>query len=150
MSTHCMIGRASADGTIRAIYVHFDGGPDKKYPLLNAFLDDEQDIDKLLAKGDLRSLGTRGLNVPGTRNKPSGRVILAVDVLDPAVPARQFDRMPDFLRGASHEGAHYVYLWIEGMWISFREKQGSWETMPITPGWTATEMFAYCSGVAAR
>ena len=147
-----MIGRAAADGTVRAIYVHFDGGPDKKYPLLVGFLEDEQDIDNLLAKGDLRSLGTRSLNVAGSRKKPTGRYILAVDVAVPAVPAREYERMPDFLRGASDEAAHYVYLWIEGMWICFRfnEAEKVWKTLPITAGWTAAEMRTYCSGDALR
>lgn len=150
MSTHCVIGKVASDSTVRMVYCHLDGGPDKKYPLLVKHLTDEQDLDKLLDAGDLVSLMTRPLKKIVARQVQNGPHILVSDHGEVPGSAKVFENLPAALRGASNEGAHYAYLWIEGMWISFREKRGSWETMPITPGWTATEMFAYCSGVAAR
>lgn len=146
MSTHCMIGRASADGTVRAIYVHYDGCPEKKYPLLNTFLDVEQEIDKILAKGDLNSLSARPI-LRALAHRPDA-LILAADELEPAMPAREYANILAFLRGAYNEAAHYAYLWIAGTWVTFHERAGIWEVLPIRPDWSEQEMIAYCTGDA--
>jgi hypothetical protein len=147
MSTHCFIGRAHPDSKVRAIYVHFDGDPSKKYPLLSKHLSNEQRLDRILDGGDLNSLQAKPSKRIVARAVVPGPESLYVELFHPKVAAREYANMAEFLRGASEEAAVYAYLWIEGMWISFRASpDGTWKTLPITPGWTEPEMDAYCLG----
>lgn len=57
MSTRSMIGRRNSDGTIRAIYCHWDGYPEHNGAILQRFYCTESKISDLLALGDLSSLG---------------------------------------------------------------------------------------------
>lgn len=163
MTTHCFIGRAHPDSTVRALYCHVGGSPEEMYPRLVNHLRDGERLDRVLLRGDLHSLTTRPLKkVVGRKLEVGPDILIAepaesmafantIPELLTRVSTRDYANMPAFLRGAYNEAAHYAYLWIEGMWIVFRsELDGSWKTLPITPEWTPTEMLVYCSGAAAR
>lgn len=59
MSTRSLIGLQQADGTVKAIYCHCDGYPEWNGEKLANFYSDEQHINKLLALGDISSLGDK-------------------------------------------------------------------------------------------
>ncbi len=57
MSTRARIGRLNDDGTVTSIYTHSDGYPDHHAPILSEHYATTEDIDALLALGDLSALG---------------------------------------------------------------------------------------------
>lgn len=56
MGTRSFIGLLRADGTVRAIYTHWDGYPEHHGPILLGFYNTEEKINALLDLGDLSSL----------------------------------------------------------------------------------------------
>jgi len=56
MSTRSLIGIENPDGTIEAIYCHFDGYPENHGPILAGHYTTEEQVRKLIALGDLSSL----------------------------------------------------------------------------------------------
>lgn len=57
MSTRCLIGKENQDNSITYIYCHHDGYPSWVGKVLFENYKDEEKIDKLLALGDMSSLG---------------------------------------------------------------------------------------------
>lgn len=57
MSTRSMIGKMNKDGTIDAIYCHFDGYIEGVGSMLFEAYKDEEKIDTLIKGGDISSLG---------------------------------------------------------------------------------------------
>lgn len=57
MSTNSTIAKKNADGTITAIYCHWDGYPSNNGRILLEHYTDEAKIDELLALGSLSVLG---------------------------------------------------------------------------------------------
>lgn len=58
MSTKCKIGKENRDGTVTAIYCHWDGYPSYVGKMLLANYD-EENMEKLLALGDISTLGRK-------------------------------------------------------------------------------------------
>ena len=57
MATRSMIGKLEADGTVTAIYCHWDGYPESVGLMLMKHYRDVAKIDAMMALGDLSSLG---------------------------------------------------------------------------------------------
>ncbi len=57
MSTHALIGKQNPDGTIDAIYLHFDGYPEQAGATLEAHYSSDADTEDLIALGDCSTLG---------------------------------------------------------------------------------------------
>jgi hypothetical protein len=57
MATRAMIGMVRADGSVRAIYSHWDNYPAHTGILLKAFYDTADTVTALLDRGDVSSLG---------------------------------------------------------------------------------------------
>jgi hypothetical protein len=102
MSTHAYIGVENAEGTIYAIYCHFDGyldgvGADlvQNYNSLSAAL-------SLVADGDCRCPGEPYKNRPG-------------EVWDDIKPREHAD-LAEFFEGKKQAAGHYAYLFTEGEW----------------------------------
>lgn len=57
MSTRCLIGKKNKDKSITYVYCHHDGYPSWVGKTLFENYKDEEKIDKLLALGDMSSLG---------------------------------------------------------------------------------------------
>jgi hypothetical protein len=58
MATRAMIGMVRDDGTVRAIYSHWDGYPAHVGILLKTFYDTADAVTELLDRGDVSSLGS--------------------------------------------------------------------------------------------
>jgi hypothetical protein len=56
MATRSNIGKLNPDGTITAIYCHWDGHPDYQLPILENHYDTPEKVDALLALGNLSYL----------------------------------------------------------------------------------------------
>lgn len=57
MGTRSMIGRLNDDGTVAAIYCHWDGYISNNGVILHEHYQDAAKVDQLIALGDISSLG---------------------------------------------------------------------------------------------
>ena len=95
MSTRARIGLRYADGRVKSIFLHFDGGPGKMLPRLNDEYGEARAVELLLADGDLKSMGCPAV----------------------AQPAAKLSRtVADYLRHARDCWAEHVYLFDGGCW----------------------------------
>jgi len=95
MSTRSIIAAKLSDGTIKAIYVHYDGYG--HLPILQEHYNTQEMVDALVNLGDLSSLGES---------------LLACKAYNEDEPAllNSFDEVKDL-----DWGQEYVYLW-DGSW----------------------------------
>lgn len=101
MATRSLIGKVQDDGTIKAIYCHFDGYPENVGAKLRINYKD-QAVDELLDPGiDLRSLPQR----PGEEREELG---------DPV--NRRFKSISEFLTTSNNMTCEYAYLYQNGIW----------------------------------
>lgn len=106
MSTRSMIGVMEKDGSIKAIYCHFDGYLDGVgYTLLNNY--DEAKTRELIERGDISSLG------PNIKDSPAY----------PDTHYREFKDDPDYLDYCwlTNKWVQYVYLLCDGEWLVSHE-----------------------------
>ncbi len=120
MATRSLIGKQSADGTIRAIYCHWDGYPSGVgATLLEAYTDGDK-LDQLLDLGDISSLGSEigeQHDFDQRRSFPeSWTTAYKRDRGESDVDARLHATVADFLQSAwQGYGCDYAYLWtVEG------------------------------------
>jgi len=106
MSTHSMIGRWNSDGTVDAIYCHFDGYPKHHSPILAQHYATEAQVNALIALGDLEVLAHEGFR-------------RLLDELDGWKPARHYTSRAAFVRSTLKGPAAYLYLWRNGRWSVF-------------------------------
>ena len=57
MSTNALIGKKNDDGTVDAIYLHYDGYPEQAGATLKAHYSSDADAGALVALGDCSTLG---------------------------------------------------------------------------------------------
>jgi len=69
MSTNSLIAMEKEDGTIDAIYCHFDGYPEYNGELLKEYYTDPDEVETLIDEGSLSSLGVY-ISPPVTDEEP--------------------------------------------------------------------------------
>jgi hypothetical protein len=123
MSTHSFIGKQNQDGSIRAIYCHFDGYPKHVGKMLKEHYTTDSKVDELLDLGDLSSLGENPAPDPNWHHSFDGArqpcVCLAYgrDRGEEGVETKECVDRDDFIRKAKYHGAHYQYLYTRsGKW----------------------------------
>jgi len=125
MSTTAGIGLTMPDGTIKAIYLHWDGyiangGAGKT---LAEHYTDRKKVEKLVSLGFLSSLGAEvepDPKTPHSRAKPQENVTVAYhrDCGQRLIPARKFkDREEYEAEGVGALSASYLYLFENGHWL---------------------------------
>ena len=107
MGTRSYIGKQNQDGSIRAIYCHWDGYPDHVGKVLKKHYNKEDELDALLDLGDLSSLApTLDESVAYARDRG------ATDV-----DATTLENELAFSCHALRCGAEYKYLYSrDGKW----------------------------------
>jgi len=114
MGTHSFIGKQKLDGTVRAIYCHWDGYPGHVGRLLGNYYNEETKIDDLLNLGDLSSLSTTLTETVAYKR----------DREENNVDARLFESRQDFILFGRGMGADFWYLFRNGEWeTTKREKK---------------------------
>lgn len=108
MSTHSFIGKQNQDGSVRAIYCHFDGYPGHVGKVLAESYSKDGDVDALLDLGDLSSL-SHSLNETIAYGRDRG---------EEGVEAKDCVDHDDFIRKAKYYGGEqYKYLYTRsGEW----------------------------------
>ena len=106
MATRSFIGKVQEDGTIKALYCHYDGYPEGVgLKLVNHFKDEE--TEELLNGKDIRSLEIGG-----------------GDEFDDGQEARTFKTIAEYVNTASDSWAQYVYLYQNGVWSCYSANTG--------------------------
>jgi hypothetical protein len=115
MSTNANIGKLNSDGTITAIYLHWDGYLDSAGKMLRTHYTDTAKIDGLLALGDLSVLGAElgekhDFDEPHTANicTAYGR-----DRDEDDINAKTYLSIKDF------SCEEYNYVWIKNKWVAY-------------------------------
>lgn len=117
MSTNSSIGIMQADGTIRSIYVHWDGSLDGVGAILQEHYQDEAKIKRLLDLGDVSILQP---SIDGAQGHSFDRPVRGQTVFygrdrgEEDVDARTFTSVDQWSEW--YTGAEYFYLRDSGMW----------------------------------
>lgn len=127
MGTRSAIGIKLADGSVKAVYCHWDGYPSYNGKILWDHYSDEEKVMQLIKLGDLSSLGP---NI-GTKHafdaRPEGEcTFYARDRGETGVGAKKFKDEIAFRREFDM-GAEYWYLYNDGDWYVKDYEGADWE-----------------------
>lgn len=136
MATRSAIGVLNIDGTVNAIYCHWDGYPEGVGRTLIQHWCDEQKINSLIELGDLSMLRSEigeahDFNVRWSLGDPQSKWCLAYgrDRGDLNTGHRVFTSSKEFVSEMSLSGCEYFYLWVDGRW---RVSEGTvWSDMTL-------------------
>ena len=110
MSTHAYIGvRNDDDGTISAIYCHFDGYPEGVGADLVENFNSLESAQALIADGDCRCPGRPYKNYAG-------------EVWEDVKP-RTHANLDEFMIGKRKAAGHYAYLFTSGEWTMVKDRE---------------------------
>ncbi|WP_156428903.1 hypothetical protein [Magnetospirillum sp. XM-1] len=123
MGSRSMIGRQNEDGSIEAIYCHFDGGLWHVGALLHEHWNDPEKVGRLLGLGDLSELGSE----IGEKHCFEGRHSTAAEFerVRNWCLAYGRDRGEEGCAAQRYENAEafhvegYGYLLVDGRWVFF-------------------------------
>lgn len=119
MSTRSTIGVQSKDGTIQAVYCHFDGYPAGVGAALLASHNNEEAARQLVALGDLRCVSlSRGVEAYKDREGEEWEVI----------KPKALTGDPALIEFAAECNAAFVYLWRDGGWAC-ASRRGAWKSL---------------------
>ena len=119
MSTRSYICKKEEDGTIKAIYCHFDS--DYNSVLLPKYYNTPEKVDALIALGDLSSLGEKvsPTNATHNINHPESGVCVAYarDAQCEYTEAQIFKSKEVFIEVVNDSPMiEYIYLWEDNQW----------------------------------
>ena len=116
MGTRSYIGRKLEDGTIQAVYCHWDGYPDHNGRILASSYNNVSKVDELISLGDLSSLGEEIGEKHEFFHAPKGIcTFYGRDRGEERTGPRTYNTQEDFMKSASDSWAEYVYL-FDGDW----------------------------------
>ena len=106
MATRSFISRINLDGSVTAIYCHFDGYPSGVGAALTSpWWSTSAAVSALLELGDISTLG-RCIETTTAYHRDRGEEL----------NIRQFESTAALLEAARAAGVEYVYTWSEGRW----------------------------------
>ena len=110
MGTPCAIGMKQPDGSVKAIYLHFDGYVARAGAILGLWYTQPEQVEALLKLGDISEL-KEGIDDCVAYHRDRG------EKLNPAV---EFNSAEDFRRtGKAKMCADFLYLFEDGQWSTF-------------------------------
>ncbi len=121
MATRSYIGVQKPDGSIEAVYCHFDGYPQGVGHTLHTYHNSLLAAASILELGDLSYLAEKLAPEPGEVHK-FGNAIEGVTVAymrdrgETGLEARTFPNVKTFTQAAKDSWAEYVYLFRDGAW----------------------------------
>lgn len=120
MSTRSYICKKEEDGTIKAIYCHFDG--DYNSVLLPKYYNTSEKVDALIALGDLSSLGEKISPTNTTTHdidhpEPGVCIAYGRDAHCEDIEAKIFKSKKVLIENLNHNPMiEYIYLWEDNRW----------------------------------
>lgn len=110
----------------RAVYVHWDGHPESRYPLLRQYYNSEEAARSIVEMGDMSSLAP----------------VLEESVVygpEDATGPNDYDNFKDLVAGARGSMGEYLYLWDTDKWhvysLNFSGDYGKDETSKCEMTW---------------
>lgn len=126
MGTRSAIGIKLSDGTVKAVYCHWDGYPSHNGKILWDHYDEAKTM-QLIKLGDLSSLGPEiGTKHPFNERRENECTFYARDRDEKDVGARKFRDEEEF-RNTFDSGAEYWYLYNDGDWYVRDYEATGWE-----------------------
>lgn len=121
MSTRSMIGKMAPDGSVEAIYCHFDGYPEGVGRTLIDYYCGSS-VDELISLGDVSSLGRKPISAPELWSRDSwtlgGTMTPAYrDRGEIGCEARTYSDDEAYVRAMPDRGAEWAYLFCDGEWL---------------------------------
>ena len=106
MATRSRIGIVNADRSVTSVYVHWDGSPDTRMPILEGHYNTPQKIDELLANGDISALEN---TIADTQfyHRDRGEELRIMNS----------ESVQEFFYDAFSMSEEYVYLFDNNSWI---------------------------------
>jgi len=119
MSTGSTIGLLQPNGSVKAIYVQYDGHPDRQGLVLRINYGSTEDVEKLMALGDLLHVGAE-LGDQQDVNKPTPESCLAFarDGREELSSATIFEDLEKWL--VDFNGCEFAYLFDGQEWEFYR------------------------------
>lgn len=130
MGTRSTIARENEDGSIDSIYCHWDGYPSNNGRILLEHYQDLAKISKLLALGNLSSLGPE-IGTKHAFNNREGeyqRICTSYsrDRGEKGVKAKHFKSGEELAAFVEEGWTEWVYLWKEGKWYFTNNPSPTW------------------------
>lgn len=127
MGTRSAIGIKLADGSVKAVYCHWDGYPSHNGRILVDHYFEEAKIMQLIKLGDLSSLGPLiGQKHSFDKRDSNICTFYGRDRGEKNVNARKFRNEVEF-RNTFDSGAEYWYLYDNGDWYVKDYESAGWE-----------------------
>jgi uncharacterized protein YutD len=120
MGTRSAIGFVEYDGSVTAIYCHFDGYPEHNGRILEEHYDSIEKVEDLLDLGDISVLGSNiGEKIDFNDYSAYGNQCVAYgrDRGESTVGAKQFRDTAEFLQEYCNSGCEYFYLFDGNEWV---------------------------------
>lgn len=127
MSTHSLIGIDNVDGTATYVYCHFDGYLDCNGALLLGHYREREQVEALLALGELSSLGT-GIEDTKAYHRDEGEEYKAPRIVG----------LEQFCQSAKYCATNDVYLFRDGAWLH-AQAYGDGVFRPLTEDYIALD-----------
>lgn len=122
MSTRSAIAVQQEDGSIKAIYCHYDGYPDGNGLMLETFYGNPDDANKLVAMGNMSVIGASiGEKVKfGTHVGGAQCVFYGRDREESNQEAEVFFSFEDFKNALDAWGVQYAYFMETDHWVAYK------------------------------
>jgi len=122
MATRSYIGVQMPNGSIEAVYCHFDGYPRGVGHTLHTYHNSLQAAASILELGDLSYLAEKLAPEPSQVHKfglpvPGVTVAYMRDRGETGLEARTFPDIKTFTQAAKDSWAEYIYLFRDGAWF---------------------------------
>lgn len=123
MSTHCHIGIIRANGRVKSIYCHHDGGSPRIARILMSAYDTAGDVEALLKLGDISVLGERLGPGPGPHSidRPQPGVTVAYirdDKRERSENRAHTDHNLAAFRRICGDAHAYLFDAVSGQWLA--------------------------------
>lgn len=122
MATRSMIGVQQKDGTVKAIYCHWDGYPDGVGMMLETFYGNPADANKLIDMGNMSVIGaTIGEKVTfGSHTGGAQCVFFGRDGGESDQEATVYASFDEFEKSLDNWGVNYAYYMKDDYWVAYQ------------------------------
>lgn len=130
MGTRSNIGMKQEDGTIKAIYCHWDGYPEHVGATLAKYYKTPEMVEALLNLGDISSLAS-------TLEETAGNAFATTSETD--TQARIHANEEEWIEFASDQSAEYIYLFQPQL---FKKNEYEWNYKEVSKYWKHLTKYA--------
>ena len=122
MATRSLIGVQQQDGTVKAIYCHWDGYPEGVGLMLETFYGNPDDANKLIEMGNMSVIGaTIGTQTNGAGHTGGAQcVFYGRDLGESDQQATVYDSFDEFEASMDNWGVDYAYFMKDDFWVAYQ------------------------------